>query len=125
MSGVTVNNGINYYTKDALNSGGVFKDCLTISTRGEYSGTVFYHDEEFVLANNILVMPMPGWSKEAKLYMMVVLKSLPFGGYNGYPTKDKLSKSCLKLPIDDTGNIDFDFMERYIKAIKKSQSLMW
>lgn len=119
VSGVTVNNGINYYTKDNLNSDEIFKDCLTISTRGEYSGTVFYHDEEFALANNILAMPMPGWSKEAKLYMMVVLKSLPFGGYNGYPTKDKLSESCIELPINDTGDINFDFMEKYIKAIEK------
>lgn len=119
VSGVTVNNGINYYTKDNLNSDEIFKDCLTISTRGEYSGTVFYHDEEFALANNILVMPMPGWSKEAKLYMMVVLKSLPFGGYNGYPTKDKLSESCIELPINDTGDINFDFIKKYIKAIEK------
>ena len=51
ISGVTINNGENYYTEDNYSDKEVFEDCLTISTRGEYSGTVFYHDGKFVLAN--------------------------------------------------------------------------
>ena len=66
----------------------IYKDCLTITTRGEYSGTVFYHDYSFVLANNILVMPMPNISKNAKLFLATDLQALPLGGYNNYPTKD-------------------------------------
>lgn len=73
VSGVTTNNGINYYTEDILDASEIYNDCLTISTRGEYSGSVFYHDYPFVLANNILVMPMPELSKESKLFIAAVI----------------------------------------------------
>lgn len=119
VSGVTTNNGINYYTEDAVDESEIFNDCLTISTRGEYSGTVFYQTQPFVLANNILTMQMPDLTKRQKLYIASCINKLPFGGYNRYPRKDTLAESLITLPITPSGSPDFDFMETYIRAIEK------
>jgi len=109
VSGITVNNGINYYTEDILDESEIYSDCLTISTRGEYSGTVFYHDYPFVLANNILVMPMPNLSKEAKLYIATLLNKLSYGGYNHYPKKDTLKEDYIELPVIENSNPDHEY----------------
>lgn len=109
VSGITVNNGINYYTEDILDESEIYSDCLTISTRGEYSGTVFYHDYPFVLANNILVMPMPNLSREAKLYIATLLNKLSYGGYNHYPKKDTLKEDYIELPVIENSNPDHEY----------------
>lgn len=113
ISGITENNGTNYYTKDTLSEDEIFEKELTISTRGEYSGTVFYHNEKFVLANNILVMKMPNLSKNQKQFIGSLINSLPYGGYSGYPRKETLKEDKIQLPIKN-GKIDFDFMESFI-----------
>lgn len=121
VSGITTNNGINYYTEDILDDNEIYNDCLTISTRGEYSGSVFYHDYPFVLANNILTMPMPGLSKESKLFMAAVIQALPFGGYDNYPTKDKLKESIIKLPVTESEEIDWEYMQERITELEQER----
>lgn len=121
VSGITTNNGINYYTEDILDDNEIYNDCLTISTRGEYSGSVFYHDYPFALANNILTMPMPGLSKEAKLFMAAVIQALPFGGYGNYPTKDKLKESIIKLPVKESEEIDWEYMQERITELEQER----
>ena len=119
ISGITKNNGVNYYTNDKLSDDEIFHDCLTISTRGEYSGTVTYHSEKFALANNILVMPMPNLSKKAKLFIGSLINKLSYGGYSNYPKKETLKDDKIELPINSAGDIDFEFMNNFIKAIEK------
>ena len=113
ISGITINNGINYYTEDLLDPTEIYNDCLTITTRGEYSGTVFYHDGSFALANNILVMPMENVSKEGKLYIATLISKLPYGGYNGYPTKDKLKDITILLPVKTKLSPDFEIVRKF------------
>lgn len=117
VSGITENNGVNYYTKDELLSDEIFEQDLTISTRGEYSGTVFYHHEKFVLANNILVMKMPNLSKNQKLFIGNIINFLPYGGYSNYPRKETLKKDIIQLPTKNE-EIDFSFMEDFISELE-------
>lgn len=120
ISGITVNNGVNYYTTDIPDKTEVFKDSLTISTRGEYSGTVTYHKGEFLLANNILVMNMPELTLKQKLFIGALINSLPYGGYSGYPRKETLKDDVIKLPIKD-GKIDFNFMKSLISELEEER----
>ena len=46
VSGQTTNNGVMGYVKREDIKSKIYKDCLTISTRGQYSGTVLYHEED-------------------------------------------------------------------------------
>ncbi len=119
ISGITINNGVNYFTTDINPENETFSDSLTISTRGEYSGTVTYHEGKFYLANNILAMQMPKqWGKNAKLYIATLIQKLGYGGFNGYPRKETLKDDKIKLPTKN-GEIDFDFMRVFIKAVEK------
>lgn len=117
ISGITVNNGVNYYTNDIPHDYEVFSDSLTISTRGEYSGTVTYHNGKFVLANNILVMEMKGLTKNQKLFIGSLINNLGYGGYSGYPRKETLKNDFLYLPTKD-GEIDFQFMEDFVAELE-------
>lgn len=120
ISGQTINNGVKYYTIDTYTSDEVFEDCLTITTRGEKSGKVFYHAGKFLLANNILVMKMPKYSKNVMLYLGTVLeKAHKDSNYSTYPTKDSLKTKIISLPVTPSGEIDFDYMEQYIEKIEK------
>lgn len=119
ISGITINNGVNYYTNDQISPDEIFTDSLTISTRGEYSGTVTYHDGSFCLANNILVMATPPkWSRNAKLYLGTLISKLGYGGYSGYPRKETLKNDYISLPINDNGDINFSYMEKFIYEMK-------
>lgn len=120
ISGITEKNGINYYTDDKLAKNEIFEKELTISTRGEYSGTVFYHPEKFTLANNILVMSMPKLTKRHKQFIGSLINSLPYGGYDGYPRKETLKNDLLYLPTKN-GEIDYEFMESFIKELENEQ----
>ncbi|WP_322935530.1 restriction endonuclease subunit S [Mycoplasmopsis felis] len=118
ISGITINNGVNYWTKDLPSNNEIFSDSLTISTRGEYSGTVTYHKHNFLLANNILVMHMKDYNFSQKLFMGTIISKLPYGGYNGYPRKETLKNNIIKLPTKNN-QIDFNFIENFINAIQK------
>jgi len=120
ISGITENNGINYYTEDKLAENEIFESELTISTRGEYSGTVFYHHEKFVLANNILVMKMPDLTKKQKQFIGSIINTLPYSGYSGYPKKDTLTNDKIQLPTKNK-KIDFEFMESFIAELESEQ----
>lgn len=120
ISGITVNNGINYYTEDIPNENEIFEDSLTISTRGEYSGTVTYHDGKFLLANNILVLKMPGWTKNQKLFIGTIINSLNYGGYSNYPRIETLRNDIVYLPISNS-EINFDFMESFISKLEEER----
>ena len=117
---MTINNGVSYYTEDDLNKEEIFTDCLTISTRGEYSGTVTYHDDKFCLANNILAMPMANYSKYSKLYIATLIQKLGYCGYSGYPRKETLKKDKILLPIRNN-LIDFEYMEKFINILEEER----
>ena len=121
ISGITINNGINYYTEDIPKDSEVYSDSLTISTRGQYSGTVTYHSGKFVLANNILVMSMPGLTKNQKLFIGALINGLGYGGYNNYPRIETLKKDSILLPINNNKEIDFPFMESLISELEEER----
>lgn len=121
ISGITTNNGINYYTEDIPKDSEVYSDSLTISTRGQYSGTVTYHSGKFVLANNILVMSMPGLTKNQKLFIGALINGLGYGGYNNYPRIETLKKDSILLPINNNKEIDFPFMESLISELEEER----
>lgn len=117
ISGITVNNGVNYYTSDSYDDSECFNDCLTISTRGEYSGTVTYHEGKFLLANNILVMKMDGFSRNQKIFIGSLINKLDYGGYSGYPRKETLKNDVIELPKRNN-QIDFEFMDTFITELE-------
>ena len=116
ISGITVNNGVCYYTEDILLDDEIFENELTISTRGEYSGTVTYHPNKFVLANNILVMKMPNLSAKQKIYFATLINKLHYGGYSGYPRKETLKTDKILVPTSNN-KIAFAYIEEFLATL--------
>ena len=49
-----------------------------------------------------------------------MLSKLPgLFSYDNMATWNKLKSLEIKLPVTSAGNIDFDYMERYIRALEK------
>ena len=119
ISGVTINNGINYYTTDNYSAEEVFENELTISTRGEYSGTITCHEGKFLLANNILVMKMPGLNLRQKLFIASAMSKIGYGGYDNYPKKETLKEDYIYLPSSDGITPDYSYMELSIKEMEQ------
>lgn len=58
--------------------------------------------------------------KYAGTYLVGILSKLPIlFSYNNMATWNKLKVLTISLPITKSGDIDFDYMERYIRAIEK------
>ena len=117
VSWITENNWVNYYTEDKLSDDEIFEWELTISTRWEYSWTVFYHNKKFVLANNILVMFMPWLTKNQKLFIWSIINSLSYWWYSWYPRKETLKEDMIQLPVKNW-KIDFEFMDKFIAELE-------
>lgn len=123
VSGITINNGVRYYTEDKVSDKEIFEDAITITTRGEYSGTAFYHEGQFLLGNNILVMPIFNLTKKQKLFLVNLLNKLPYKGYNYYPTKESLKEDKILLPYKEVEEPDWEYMEQYMKDIENRVSV--
>ena len=117
ISWTTINNGINFYTKDKLLDNEVFEDEITINTRWD-AWKAFYHSWKFALANNILVLKLKGLNKFHKLYLATCFSKLRYGGYNNYPTINSLKEDLIYLPTLSNWELAYEYMEDYIKEIE-------
>lgn len=114
VCGSGINNGRDGYG----NSGELFNNEITMSTRGS-SGSTFYQDGKFILNNNAMVLKSKiGNNKYVLLYIVALFNKLGYSGYDNYPTKSGIVEDVLNLPINSDGDIDYDFMERYVKSLE-------
>lgn len=84
---------------------------------------VLWREKEWYASQNIFLMiPKDPKIKESFLYIQGVLnKHLKKYGasYNSYPTLKNLRETTILLPATTCGQPDWDFMCKYIRAIKK------
>lgn len=89
----------------------------------DFWGYAFYRDFEYKLATHNHVFSLSGdviKNKEVGLYLTGQLSHLPsMFSYNNMATWTRLKELEIVLPVDDKDEIDFDYMESYIKAIEK------
>lgn len=125
VTGITENNGINGFADELLKDF-MYSNALTISNRGEYSGTTYYHDYEFLLGSNAIVLKPIDFTlnKKIGLFLSACINKLPYGGYNTYPTKSGIVEDLIKLPAkynEDTEKYepDWEFIEKYIEELEE------
>lgn len=117
IAGITENNGIRGYVNVA---GKTLRSTLTITCRGR-SGVTFWHPYEFVLGNNALAVQRKEgvFTQRQAVYTATLLSKIGYGGsYSEYVTYDSLFHDIVQLPITPTGDIDWDYMEKYIAWIE-------
>ena len=109
-----LNNGINAFVCEQpgymMNAG----NCISV---GLDTQTAFYQPESFYTGQNIQVLRSTKLNEHNAKFMLPLLKktlSIFSWGGNG-ATLTRLKRSRIFLPIDDSGQPDYDFMERYMR----------
>ncbi len=125
-----IDGSINFVGSSALNNGITAKignkeylhpaHTFTVSYNGSV-GEVFLQDEPFWASDDVNVWyPKFQYNQEVIEYIMSVVRKLKDKySYTSKWTLDKMQAEILSLPIKSDGTPDFDYMERYIRAIEK------
>ena len=94
-----------------------FNSGLTI----DMFGNCFYRDYKFKADDNILVFDSGDIPEKAKLFIVTSINKVTHGLYsygNQYRMKS-FSNTIIKLPVRESEGIDWEYMEKYIRAIEK------
>ena len=89
----------------------------------DFWGNAYYRDFEYKMATHNHVFSLAGdviRNRLVGMYIVGILSKLPkLFSYNNMATWNKLKTIEVSLPVTLNGDIDFDYMERYIRAIEK------
>ena len=89
----------------------------------DFWGNAYYRDFEYKMATHNHVFSLEGdviRNRLVGMYIVGILSKLPkLFSYNNMATWNKLKAIEVSLPVTLSGDIDFDYMERYIRAIEK------
>ena len=89
----------------------------------DFWGNAYYRDFEYKMATHNHVFSLTGdviRNRLVGMYIVGLLSRLPkLFSYNNMATWTKLKKIEVSLPVASDGNIDYDYMERYIRATEK------
>ena len=112
------NNGLQgFYSTDKVTEG----KCITLGMVGTFRA--FWQDRDFAASQNILTIRNSRLNKCNALFICKVIETAIDGKYS-YGNSIKagtFGNTLLKLPADDSGNPDYDFMEQYIKQLPFSK----
>lgn len=119
ISSTASNNGLDNYINppDYMT---VYTNRLTLSNSGSV-GYLFYHNYDFVASDHVMVI----WPKTQNLNRFIALFLKPIFEQLRYRynfgreiTDARLPKEQLYLPIDAQGQVDWQYMEDFIKALE-------
>lgn len=127
ISAGTKNNACDGYVNKEKYSNNIHSKCLTMGTRGEYNGNMFYQDEEFVNSNTSMLLKFNhnlNIDDTNIMYISLFISSIwnnnkIYGSYGIYPTLYSLKKDKIKLPsiLNQEKNEyepDWKYMKEYI-----------
>lgn len=115
-------NGMNLFVTDEQDSKwGI--DEGNVITIGLDTQTVFYQPHKFYTGQNIQVLRYEKINKSVAMFIICMLKvqmeKFNWGG-NG-ATLGRLCRIKMMLPVDESGDPDWNYMEQYIKKIEKEK----
>lgn len=101
-----------------------YKNTLAVIADGAVSAGLVYAQPEEAGAYShsyFIDTKTKGVSKYAKEYLSTVLTKVVYPKYSreDAPRWNKIEKDVIYLPVTSNGDIDFDYMERYIRVIEK------
>lgn len=120
------NNGIGGYTnQENTEKGGIITFSDTTS-----ADAIFFQETDFVGYPHVQGMYPIGkykdkWSKYSLLFFVSVFRNRALGlnyDYVNKFTRESAKQISIKLPVDETGNPDFSYMESYMKNLELAVS---
>ena len=118
MNSGEVNNGIKGKTdKEAF----IFPaNTITI----DFFGNAYYRDYEYKMATHNHVFSLSSEcikNKEVGLYLVSAMSYLKnVYSFSNMGTWNKMKEKTILLPVNNDDEIDYEYMEKYIKAIEKT-----
>ena len=89
----------------------------------DFWGNAYYRDFEYKMATHNHLFSLTGdviKNKLVGMYIVALLSKLPkLFSYNNMATWNKLKSIEISLPVTPAGDIYFDYMEHYIRAVEK------
>ena len=117
------NQGLNNYVP--RENATVLKNVISISANGANTGATFYQSKEFTVLQDAYAIRWMYSDKiltdDQSLFLVSAISKSIYGSYE-WTNKagwERIKNDTIQLPLTPTGEIDFDFMETFIKAIEK------
>ena len=118
------NNGVLKYLQpkenEILDSG----NCITVSP---IDGSSFYQEDDFLgrggAGSSIILLYNPNLNLYNGYFIATVIRTVCRKyAYSDMANKDPIGAEKIKLPVDETGNPDFSYMESYMKNLELAVS---
>lgn len=124
VSSSAVNNGV-----DALigNTGKIrkFADCITLANSGSV-GKTFYHKYEFIASDHVTALKSDKLNEYSYLFVATIMQRLENKySFNREINDMRIKKEKIVLPVDESGNPDYTFMEQYVKQVQETIKLQY
>lgn len=114
ISSSATNNGVDSFIGNNENIR-TFNDCLTLANSGSV-GSTFYHPYQFVASDHVTHLKNDNFNKYIYLFFASVIKRLESKyNFNREINDTRLKNEIILLPITETGDINYEFMENYMK----------
>ena len=118
VSSSAINNGVDAF----IGNGGKvrkFEECLTLANSGSV-GKTFYHSYEFIASDHVTSLKSDKLNKYSYLFIATIVQRLEEKySFNREINDVRINKEKIVLPVDESGNPDYAFMEQYIKEREK------
>lgn len=126
LSATNQNNGVSTFVEkeEKLMHKG---NCIAFIRNGEGSmGYSVYKSEDFIATSDISI----GYNDHLNYYIGMFITTMADtirGKYNfGYKRSEKrLKNEIIQLPVDEEGNPDYDYMEKYMRQIEQKKLLQY
>lgn len=118
------NNGVLKYLEpkkgEILDAG----NCITVSP---IDGSSFYQEDDFLgrggAGSSIILLYNPNLNLYNGYFIATVIRTVCRKyAYSDMANKDTIGAEKIKLPVDETGNPDFSYMESYMKNLELAVS---
>ena len=97
-------------------------NCITIDSAT--IGAVFYQEKNFIASDHVEIIKNDKLNKFNSFFIISILKKEQFRyGYGRKWNQQNISNTIIKLPVDQNGNPDWQYMENYIKSLPFSRYL--
>ena len=97
--------------------GRIFENGLSLANSGSV-GNCFYHEYEFVGSDHITVLKNQKYNKWIYLFLATTIGRIKSKySFNGEINDNRIKKEKILLPVNKNNEIDYAYMENYIKEI--------
>ena len=118
VSSSSESNGINEFIGNKENVR-IFENCITLANSGSV-GSTFYHPYKFVASDHVTHLKNNKFNKYIYLFLASVIKRLKSKyNFNREINNTRLKREVIILPITENGNIDYKFIEEYMKNLEE------